>query len=61
YRIGDVEEMDEIGYEEYFYGEGVALIEWSTLIEEILPEDAIHVTIEKDVEQGFDYRRITVE
>ena len=61
YRIGDVEEMDEIGYEEYFYGEGVALIEWSTLIEEILPEDAIHVTIEKDVEQGFDYRRITVK
>ena len=61
YRIGDVEEMDEIGYEDYFYGEGVALIEWSTLIEEIIPETAIHVTIEKDVEQGFDYRRITVE
>ena len=61
YRIGDVEEMNEIGYEEYFYGEGVALIEWSTLIEEIIPETAIHVTIEKDVEQGFDYRRITVE
>ena len=61
YRIGDVEEMEEIGYEDYFYGEGVALIEWSTLIEEIIPETAIHVTIEKDVEQGFDYRRITVE
>lgn len=61
YRIGDVEEMDEIGYEDYFYGEGVALIEWSTLIEEIIPETAIHVTIEKDVEQGFDYRKITVE
>ena len=61
YRIGDVEEMDEIGYEDYFYGEGVALIEWSTLIEEIIPETAIQVTIEKDVEQGFDYRRITVE
>ena len=60
YRIGDVEEMNEIGYEEYFYGEGVALIEWSTLIEEIIPETAIHVTIEKDVEQGFDYRKITV-
>ena len=61
YRIGDVEEMDEIGYEDYFYGEGVALIEWSTLIEEIVPENAIHVTIEKDMEQGFDYRRITVK
>lgn len=58
YRIGDVEEMDEIGYEDCFYGEGVCLIEWSTLIEEILPENAIHVTIEKDMEKGFDYRKI---
>ena len=60
YRIGDVEEMDEIGYEEYFFGEGVCLIEWSNLIEEILPEDVISVVIEKDLEKGFDYRRITV-
>lgn len=60
YRIADVEEMDEIGYEEYFYGDGVCLIEWSTLIEEILPSEAIHVTIEKNVEKGFDYRKITV-
>lgn len=58
YRIGDVEEMEEIGYEDCFYGEGVCLIEWSVLIEEILPQDAIHVTIEKDIEKGFDYRKI---
>lgn len=61
YRIGDVEEMDEIGYEDCFYGEGVCLIEWSALIQEILPEDAIHITIEKDLEKGFDYRRIQME
>ena len=61
YRIGDVEEMDEIGYEDCFYGEGVCLIEWSTLIQEILPEDAIHITIEKDLEKEFDYRRIQME
>ena len=61
YRIGDVEEMDEIGYEDCFYGEGVCLIEWSTLIQEILPEDAIHITIEKDLEKGCDYRRIQME
>lgn len=61
YRIGDVEEMDEIGYEECFYGEGVCLIEWAELIEEILPEKVIVVTIEKDLEQGFDYRKITLE
>ena len=60
YRIGDVEEMDEIGYEDCFYGEGVCLIEWAELIEEILPEHVIAVTIEKVLEQGFDYRKITL-
>ena len=61
YRIEDVEEMDEIGYEECFYGEGVTLIEWSSLIREILPDQVIRITIEKDLKKGFDYRRITVE
>lgn len=61
YRIGDVEEMEEIGYEDCFYGEGVSLIEWSSLIEEILPEHVINIVIEKDVAKGFDYRKITVE
>lgn len=61
YRIGDVSEMDEIGYEDCFYGEGVCLIEWSNLIEEILPEHVTSVTIEKDLQKGFDYRKITVE
>lgn len=60
YRIGDVEEMEEIGYEDYFYGEGVSLIEWANLIEEILPEKYTEIKIEKDLEKGFDYRRITV-
>lgn len=61
YRIGDIEEMDEIGYEDYFYGRGICLIEWADLIEEILPADRIRIQIEKDLEKGFDYRRITVE
>lgn len=61
YRIGDISEMDEIGWEDCFYGEGVCLVEWSSRIEELLPEDAIHITIEKDLERGFDYRRIAVE
>ena len=61
YRIGDVSEMDEIGYEDCFYGDGVSLVEWGGLIEEILPEDVITVKIEKDLGKGFDYRRITVE
>lgn len=61
YRIGDISEMDEIGFEDYVYGEGVSLIEWANLIEEILPEKRIQITIEKDLEQGFDYRKITIE
>ena len=61
YRIADPEEMDEIGYEDCFYGEGVCLVEWSELIEELIPEDAFHITIEKDLEKGFDYRQIRVE
>ena len=60
YRLGDVDEMDEIGYEDYFYGEGICLIEWSERIREILPEHPIQITIEKDLENGFDYRKITV-
>ena len=61
YRIGDVEEMDEIGYEDYFYGEGLCMIEWANLIEEILPDKRYDVTIEKDLEKGFDYRKITIK
>ena len=61
YRIGDVEEMEEIGYEDCFYGEGLCLIEWANLIEEILPEKRTAITIEKDLQKGFDYRKITIE
>lgn len=61
YRIGDVEEMEEIGYEDCFYGEGICFIEWANLIEEILPENYTEITIEKDLEKGFDYRKITIE
>ncbi|MCI5614166.1 MAG: tRNA (adenosine(37)-N6)-threonylcarbamoyltransferase complex ATPase subunit type 1 TsaE [Agathobacter sp.] len=60
YRIGDVEEMEEIGYEDYFYGDGLCMIEWANLIPEILPPYYREITIEKDLEKGFDYRRITI-
>lgn len=61
YRIGDPEEMEEIGYEDYFYGEGVCFVEWANLIEELMPEHTVTITIEKNPEKGFDYRRITIE
>lgn len=61
YRIGDVEEMDEIGYEDYFYGEGISFVEWANLIEELIPGDRIQITIKKNLEKGFSYREITVD
>ena len=61
YRIGDISEMDEIGYEDYFFGEGVCLIEWASRIEELLPESAVYIKIEKDLAKGFEYRRVVVE
>ena len=60
YRIGDVEEMDEIGYEDYFYGNGLCMVEWANQIEELLPEERHEVLIEKDLDKGFDYRKITI-
>lgn len=61
YRIGDLEEMEEIGFEDYVYGEGVSLIEWANLIQDILPERYTQIVIEKDLEKGFDYRRIRID
>lgn len=61
YRIEDPDEMYEIGFEEYFYGDGVCMVEWSELIAELLPPESIHVTIRKDLKQGPDHRMITIE
>ena len=60
YRIGDISEMDEIGYEDYFYGDGLCIVEWANLIEELLPEHYTEIVIEKNLEKGFDYRLITM-
>ena len=60
YRIGDVSEMDEIGYEDCFFGEGVSVMEWADLVEEIIPPEAIRVTITKDLTKGADYRKIEI-
>lgn len=60
YRIGDTWEMEEIGYEDYFYGDGVCLIEWAELIDELLPKKRTNITIKKDLQKGFDYRAIVI-
>ena len=61
YRIADLEEMDEIGCDDYFYGQGICLIEWADMIRDILPEHYTEIVIEKDLTKGFDYRRITIK
>ena len=60
YRIGNIEEMDDTGYEDYFFGDGVCLVEWAELVEEIIPENAVWIKIEKDLSKGDEYRKITV-
>lgn len=61
YRIADPEEMEEIGYDDCFFGEGVCLIEWAELISELLPPEVINIEIKKDLSEGFDYRLIIIE
>ena len=61
YRISDIEEMDEIGYEDYFYGGGISFVEWANLIEELIPDNRIQITISKNLEKGFSYREITID
>ena len=61
YRVADPEEMYEIGFEDYLFGEGVCMIEWASLIEDILPEKIIRVKIRKDSSCDFDHREILIE
>ena len=61
YRIADIDEMYEIGFEEYLFGSGVCIIEWSELIKELIPDSAVRIRLEKDLSRGFEYRRIIFE
>ena len=61
YRIGDVTEMEETGFDDCVLGEGVTLVEWADIIRDIMPAGTIWINIAKDPAKGFDYRRIMVE
>jgi tRNA threonylcarbamoyladenosine biosynthesis protein TsaE len=61
YRIEDPDELEMIGYEDYFFGEGVCLVEWANQVEEVIPAHAKWIFITKDLEKGFDYRKITIK
>lgn len=60
YRIEEPEEMEETGFDDAIYGDGVSLIEWAEMIEDIMPEHYTKILIEKNPENGFDYRKITI-
>nr|WP_069997272.1 tRNA (adenosine(37)-N6)-threonylcarbamoyltransferase complex ATPase subunit type 1 TsaE [Cellulosilyticum sp. I15G10I2] len=61
YRIEDIDELEMIGYEDYFFGQGVCLVEWANNVKEVIPKNAKWISIEKDLTKGFDYRIITVK
>ena len=60
YRLKDPGELFGIGYEEYFYGNGVSLVEWPEIAEGLIPEDATLITIEADFDKNPMHRRITI-
>lgn len=60
YRLSDSDEALEIGIDEFFGGDGICLVEWGSIINDILPEDTIFIEIEKDLDKGDDYRRISI-
>jgi len=61
YRVEEPEEMEETGFDDAIFGEGVSLVEWAELITDIMPEHYTKILIEKEPEKGFDYRKITLE
>lgn len=61
YRIADPDEMEMIGYEEYFYGDGVCLVEWSELIDELIPDEAVRINISREPLKGDDFRLLEIE
>ena len=61
YRIEDESEMDELGIDEYLYGDGVCLIEWASKIEGLIPKSAVRILIKKDYQKGPDYREIKIQ
>ena len=53
--------MEMIGYEEYFYGDGVCLVEWSELIDELIPDEAVRINISREPLKGDDFRLLEIE
>ncbi len=60
YRLGGADELYEIGCDEYFFGDGVCLVEWADSVRESIPKHAVWIKIQKKLEKGDDYRIIEV-
>ena len=60
YRISSLDEIYDVGYEEYFFSEGICLIEWASVVLEIIPKNAKWINIQKDIEKDINYRKITI-
>jgi tRNA threonylcarbamoyladenosine biosynthesis protein TsaE len=60
YRVSDPDEIYAIGFDDYIFSDAVSIIEWANYIEEIIPEDFLHISIKKDLTKGEDYRKITL-
>ncbi|MBQ8955749.1 MAG: tRNA (adenosine(37)-N6)-threonylcarbamoyltransferase complex ATPase subunit type 1 TsaE [Lachnospiraceae bacterium] len=60
YRIGDITEMDETGYEDFFYGDGVTVVEWADIVRDIMPDDTCWIRIKGNPDKGYEYRRIVI-
>jgi tRNA threonylcarbamoyladenosine biosynthesis protein TsaE len=61
YRVNDPDEIESIGFDEYIFGDGVSIIEWANLIEELIPEEHVQINISKVPEKGENYRIINIE
>ena len=60
YRLASPEEMYDLGYEDYFFGDGISIVEWGSSMRALFPEETVFIEIEKDLVKGDDYRRITI-
>ncbi|WP_010169079.1 tRNA (adenosine(37)-N6)-threonylcarbamoyltransferase complex ATPase subunit type 1 TsaE, partial [Candidatus Epulonipiscium viviparus] len=61
YRIEDIDELYNIGFEEYFYGDGVCLVEWANKVADEIPPTAKWIYIDKDLQRGENFRTIEVK
>ncbi|MCC8098266.1 MAG: tRNA (adenosine(37)-N6)-threonylcarbamoyltransferase complex ATPase subunit type 1 TsaE [Eubacterium sp.] len=61
YRLENEDELYDIGADEYFFGEGVCIIEWADIVKDAIPAGAVWIKILKDLEKDDNFRRIEAE